>query len=1333
MSGNSRKALIASAAALLAVAGALSGTAASAAPAAPAAPALAIDPAASAAGASVPVHTLTLRGGSTLRWSDDGYATVTDKAGDVTQLPLPRSAGRSGLGAAYGPSQYALTTRATASALARGSAAAGATARITPMNTGPVPFPAAAKKAIQRHLAHAPAEAAPADASAVPDNSALSSSFDSYLNAQGVNAVGAFVDDARYLHALPGTGEIITNVSIGDLTDQSMADAGDPYVQQAGPTTIVANGQRYLDIPTLPLIPTYVAEDNGTLNPVGSTEGQDPNLGEVLLDFSMMAPLPDGSQRPGATGSAGDDLLGIAPGAKYRLVVPASPTYAGISQALWAAATQQPRPSVITASLGFGTDEGIGFPGRYLEDDPTIRATLARIVRLGIPVVVSANDGTRLVLPVSVGPDGGATPTDVTSNPQAQTDISDDEPTTIPSRVVDDGVVAAGSTTTDDTLAGSSAGTGTYPETRYDGAASFASGFGSRVDLSAPGDALPSFYRPAGPGVPPQAVEVVLNGGTSASAPEIAAGIADALQAARATGRHLSPAQVRQLLIDTAAPVAQPPQADQTINVGPQLNVTGAVERLLSARYPIATQAVRMSVAERQVVPTNSGTAFEEDTNPDAIDLSGPADAAGQPSGQNAVSPITFGLDMTGAGAGISYRLTIGGHVINSPVPYVRLLPATILADAGQPRTSAGNDRTATVTMQALRGGRVISQLTRTLTFLADDGGYEQALAPTAPGAVALGKPVTVSYDLTNVRNVSDPALVLSSVGHYTPSAGVDDFNVAWSTPLTALKGTVTIPASAFAAGGGGLYGIGLQTSTYQSYQGTAAVYGDFRAIAVGPPAAARAEPATIDGSDAVAVTRAGPDVTIGWDVRTVPGATGAELEIMSPAPTLYGSLNTATNANGTKRDDDGFDHPSTLLKALPGTSGKEKLNLAALGLPSSLQYPVRVLALRGGAPVGQASPTTFLQYSDGDQVSGTMEGFTVTGGQALISTDTFGGASGLDLTDSATIPYNLAAGTLGGKLTDDTSGTLLSQNTGSDSATGTTLILRTPYAGDAAAEIDVVKTGTGAVVAATPLTSLPVITQGASFLESGTIDAKRGMGYAEVYDSASGISYLVKFSMTTGAMTGLLPINPSATGRTFSNITVDESTGDVFATTTGTMGPCLMGFAFYKMVKIDPATGTVPPPVPMPECTAAVVPDQKGGTVYVADGAAQPNPEGGQFPVSEYFSMDQATLTPAAAHSIGTRGPAWMSYDAAHHVLVEASLYESGVETDNNAMSEITVIDAGTGQVLSRKSVANLVNSTVAGSNFDFTSRQGLYLDPATRTGWIADAWGTGIERFGY
>lgn len=1322
-----RRAAIAVTASLLLAGGALSSAVASSAAAAtvPAGIAASAGTTASAPG----THTVTLPDGSVFKWNTAGDATITSKSGATRTVAMPRSAGRSGLGETYSPTQSQLVARARDTRFELAPKPAQAASALTaPMNTGPVTLPQASKKVIQRDVAQAPA---PSMASGIPANDALNSSFDSYLNAQGVDAVGAFADDAKYLSALPGAGEIVTNVSIGDLTDQSMADNGDLYVKENGPTTVIENGQRYLDIPTMPLIPTYVADSAGRLDPTGSTENQDPTLGEVLLDFSMMAPLPDGDQRSGAAGSGLDDLLGIAPGAGYRLVVPQNPTYAGINAALWAAANQQPRPSVITASLGFGTDEQTGFPGRYLEDDPTVEATLAKIVKMGIPVVISANDGTRLVLPVSVGPDGGATPTNTTRNPNAQTDINDDEPTTIPSELVDDGVIAAGATTTDDTLASADTSTGTYPATRYDGSANYASGFGSRIDLSAPGDDLPSFYRQPGFGVSPQAVQVVLNGGTSAAAPEIAAAIADVLQAAKATGAHLTPAQVRQILIETGRTVSQTPQADQSLNVGPQLDVTKAVEKVLSRKLPVSTAAVRMSIAERQVLPTTSGTAFTEDTDPAAIDLSGPADANGQSSGQNAVSPITFGLDMAGARPGTSYQLQIGGHTIDSPVPYVRLLPGQILSDAGVPLTSTSDDRSLTVTMRAVRGGQIVGQQSRALTFLADDGTYEQAQAPVLPGKAALGQPVTVSYDLTNARNVSDPRLTLSAVGHYTPSAGVDDFNVAWSTPLTALKGTVTIPASAFEAGGGGLYGVGMQTNSLSGRGGSIPVYGDFRAITVGPPASQRAGVVALDGdSHAVNVTRAHSNVTVSWDVRDVPGATGAELEIGAPAPTLYDSVNTVTNQNGTKPDHDGFNNPYTLVKTMPGSAGSETISLSGLGLPTSLQYPVRVIALRGRQATGQASPTSFIQYEDGDQVAGTIEGISVSGGKALISSDTFGGDSGLTLQDSATIPYDLATGTAGPDLTDDTSGQTLGDVIGTDSGTGNTLILREPYGGGED-EIQVIN-GSGASVAETGLSQLSGITQDASYLESAALDTQRHVAYAEVYDSAQGVSELFTVDMHTGAVSGPISINPNNTGRTFSNISVDESTGDVFATTTGTQGPCLDGAA-YMMVKIDPSTGTVSPAASMPACVAGVAPDGTGNELYVADGAAQPSYESGEFPVSAFFTVGQSTLTRSAAETIGTRGPAWPTYDPVNKVVVEASIYEENIDTDNNAMSEITVINAGTGTVLERLPVANIIDSTESDTNFDFTSHQGLFLDPAARTGWLEDAWGTGLERFHY
>ncbi|GAA4512355.1 hypothetical protein GCM10023191_077920 [Actinoallomurus oryzae] len=1282
-------------------------------------------------------HSLKLADGSKVQWSDDGTGTLTDKRGRTRAFPVPRSAGRSGLKATLTAPDTAIRARADAAqgpayTLGSGSAAKQATTRIQPMNTGPVKLPASVGADVKRSARAPKATTAPdtGAGSGVPTNEGLTSSLQSYLNAQGVNAVGAFHDAATYLHALPGAGQTITNVSIGDLTDQSMADAGDAYVAHYGPTTVVKNGQRYLDIPSMPLIPTYVADDNAHLDATGSTEGQDPALGEVLLDFSMMAPLPHDRQRPEATGQGVTDLLGIAPGADYRLVVPKEPSSAGIGAALRAAAAQTPRPDVITASLGFGTDGSLGFPSRWLEDDPTIRATLADIVKSGIAVVVSSNDGTRLALPVSVGPDGGSTPTNRTNSAAAQTDIDDVTPTTTPSVVKDTGVISAGATTLDDTLSSSDIRNGVYPTTRYNGSTAYSSGFGSRVDLATPGDNLPALEHVCSQNCDAQDVSVVLNGGTSASAPMIAAAVADVLQAAKATHQRLTPRQVRDLLVATGRPIAQTPQADQTLHMGTRLDVTAAVEKVLSRTVRITPSAVRMSVAQRQLLPSAQATYFVESTDPAAIDLAGPADAAGAPSGQNAVSPITFGLDMTGDRTGVTYRLQIGDKgVIPASGPSLRVLPGELLSAAGLPATSE-DSRSVNVTFQALRAGRVLASVSRKLTFTANDGTYEQAQAPDLPGAVPLGRPVTVHYDLTGVRGLSSPRLILSSVGHYTPNAGVDLFRAQWSTPLTEPKGTVTIPASAFAAGGAGIYGVGVEQSG-----GVYPVYGAFRAIRVGAGAAERpAAPLLGTGRrasvHAVDLTRANGRLAVSWDVTSVPGADGAQIELMAPAPTLYGTLNTVTNQNGSGRDDNGVDHASTLLRALPSAKGRTTLDLAALNVPTGLQYPVRVIATRHGRPVGQASPTSFLQYRDGDEMSGTVEGFTVSGGRALISTDEFSSPDGQSyrLDRSATTPYALKDGVLGSPITQNTGGDLEQLVIGSDPKTGTALIVHPSYSGSSSPQIDVRNAGTGATVKVTETESL---SGGNGYIEGGTVDTVRHRGAVTTYDPSSGLTRLWPVDMASGTVGAPLVINAKNPGRSFRDVVIDGATGQAFVATTGTMGPCLQGHAPYGVVRADFDTGDVTPVTTLPICTAGLLPDGDGGKVWVSVGAAQGFRN--TFPASSWFGLDQKTLAAGATATIDTHGPVWPVYDSVHHVAVEAGLYESGAEADNNAMSEITVLDPDTGKVLARHPVANLVYSTVAGSNFEFTSRQGLYVDPASRTGWVVNAWGTGLERFTY
>ena len=1248
--------------------------------------------------------TIMLPGGAKIAYDGSGAGTLTSADGKSTRaFPVPAASGRTGLGASTGPDRTVLVRRAQA--MLAGAEPHATT--VATMNTGGQAIPQwATSKTLRKSAGQSV-------------NEGVATSFQSYLNANGVNALGAFADTDRLLHQLPGTGQIITNVSLGDLTDQAMVDAGDAYVRETGPNSVIRNGQRYLDFPSLPLIPAYVASNDGTLDPTGSAEIGDPNLAEVLLDFSMMAPLPHDKQRPEALGSGPTDLLGIAPGAQYRLVVPKEPSIAGIAAAFQAAARQTPRPNVITASLGFGGD-AIGYPGRYLEDDPTLRAVIGKIVASGIAVSISSNDGTRLGLPVSVGPDGGSTATDLARKGDRTTDVATDQPTTAPSKVTDSGAVAVGATTTDDTLSTARSGTGAYPTTRYNGFTSYSSGFGTRIDVAAPGDNLPSLYHVCnGPCASPQAAEVVLNGGTSASAPMVAAAMANVLQAARATGQKLTPVQVRDILVRTGRKIEQTPQTDQTLTMGTQLDVTAAVESVLAKKFTLPTRATRLSVAQRQEIGSLGGN-FVEATNPDAIDLAGPVGALGTPSGQNQVSPITFGLDLTGVNRhDLKFRLRVGDRgVLPAAGPSLRVFPKQLLALGGGSRFK--------VTFEAYKGSSIVASAGRTLTFLAGDGTYAEALAPDLPGSLPLGRPVTVSYDLTGVRGLDQPQLVVSSVGHWTPTAG-DIFQAQYTRPLTGTKGTVTIPASAFAKGGGGLYGVGIRQATIN---GSFPIYGQFRAIRVGAATDARPAAPTLGtpADNALAVVR-GEKPLLRYDVRSVAGATGAVVEFSAPGPTLYGSLNTFTNANGSGKDEDGFNHPSQLITKLPATHGSTRLDLAGLKVPDALGYSVRVFATHNGKPIGQASPTAFLEYDDSELVAQqSVQGFDISGNTATLGTADFDSESD-GPARTGLVPVDTRTGALGTPYGVSTDGTILTDLIGTDPGLHRTVTLARPWDGGVRPSVQVFDNRTGKLVH-----DIPFAHEGSLIETSAEVDAVRHRVLATTFDPVIGVAQLWPVDLTTGTMGVPLTLNDdNIAHRAFGDITVDPATGLVFVATTGTQGACLSGRVPFAIVRVDVAARTVSPSVSLEACTAGIAADG-AGHLHLLTGAAQPYGGDGNFPNDNWKLLDVDTLKPVAGPvDLGGHGGAWPVFDPVNKVVLVAQLYSGSLDTDNNAMSEVDVLDPATGAVKKRITAVNLMSSTEATTNFDFTNHRGLQIDPVSRTAWVTAPYANQLERFTY
>jgi len=1110
-----------------------------------------------------------------------------------------------------------------------------------------------------------------------PDNYGVTSSLQSFLNANGVNALGAYDTIGARSGQLPGAGQIITNVSVGDLTDK---------------TTVVKDGQRYLDIPSMPLIPTYVSTGS-SVDPLGTTTGEDPSLGEVLLDFAVMAPLPHDKQRPEATGSGATDLLGIAPGAQYRLVVPQQASSDGIAEALLAAARQNPRPNVITASLGFGVDT-VGFSGRYLEDDPILQSVVSTIVRdYHIVVTISSNDGTRLYTPAAVGPDGGSVPTDLTRKASESTDLDDDAYSTTPSKVLDSGAIAVGSTTLDDTLSQPGSANGTFATTRTNGGTLYSSGFGERVDVSAPGDGIPAFEHPSNGG--PQSVTTVLNGGTSASAPMVAAASAVVLQAARLAGKRLDPADVRRLLEKTGRPVATPPQADRPLGVGNQIDITAAVNSLLPQGK---TTIQRLSVAHR-VTTGNLGGNFTEATDPDRIDLQ----TGG--TGEGLVGPITIGADITGApNRKLDYVLSVNGKQFHADRPAVRITPTQLLQAAGLPVVATA-DRTVDLTFEVRDGHKVLASAKKTLTVGPTDGTFVEATAPIAPATVKLGAPVTVHYDLTGVRTVKSPQLVVSTVGHWNPlSAPI--FSAAYKVPLTGTSGDVTIPASAF-DDGGGLYGIGI----VQDPTAFRPVYGEFVSIRVdGGTADHRAATPTFNtGLHQLAVNRAAPTFTLNYDVRGIPGATGAELEFSSPAPTLFNALNTVTNANGTQPDNDGVDGPSAAVRKLPGRNGSVQLDATKLGLGLSDSYNVRVIALnRDGQTVGQASPTSLLELDDGLTPDNTaVVDFAANGPDSVVVTDDGKGHQAVRRYDPSTGAYGATLATGNGF-----------RLVGVDPSSHRAAVLH-------GAAVEIYDVSAGKLAATAPLTGYTPI--------GGRVDSTRHRAAILLHHNGDNADAVVAVDLNTGTAGTPIAADKNVAAGTYFLIELNQQTGQVFVGKAGGGLICFAG-GVGLVARVDLDTAAVTPADRADGCAGAMAVDEGTNTVYqLSYRSFSVNING----TTNLIPVAGDTVASGTGIAVRQQPSLTLAVDGVHHLALVAFQTPlavpqfgavGGLIFDNNATSQVVVVDLATGKAV----------GTVRGMDFSTGlvgagPGRGVQIDPATRTGWTFAGDAHQVQQFSY
>jgi len=838
-------------------------------------------------------------------------------------------------------------------------------------------------------------------AATVPPNTAVALNLQAMLNAPGVDAVAAFDEIGARFNQLPGTGEIITNVGLGDADDASAAaDPNDPCygaVGNDGPTTRIVGGQRYLDWPSLPLIPVWVSDAYGNLSPTAEVCNVDPSLGEVGLDFSMMAPLPDALQRPGKTAPFAMDMLGIAPGASYRWVAPgATNGFIGTSDvlaALLGAARQQPAPNVITASIGFGFDQ-FGFPSRYIEDDPLAQSIVAGIVASNVVVCIAANDGTRLFTTAAVGPSGGSAATNVGTS--GFTNPDDLELTTAPSVIADSGAIDVGATTLDDISSANPqdpalaalANVKTFAATRYNGTLGFSSGFGTRVNVSAPGDNVNALFRS---GTDPDTVALENVGGTSASAPEVAAAAAVALQVARLSGHPLTSAkQVRDLLVATGTPVANPPQSDVQLNVGPQVSVRRVVELLLaSAGHPVAPGIARVAVQGRRsgnIIAVDNERYVNDDVfttalDPSYVKLDGPFTMAstlhkvswpGSDTGADLHSYITIAPDWEGIPVNATYRLTVAGQPsrVIATTPYVRLLPAQLFAAAGIALTP-GVSRTLSLTYRASAGLHALAESTFQITFGPPASSSRLVLAPVVPPVVS-GATIPVTYDVRGypADKLRAPTLNVSMPG--VDSLGFQGVGIYpyYTVPLAAPNGTVNVPVSALAGAGTYTLWIDLQPTTAFNSDISDLAFTRVDAGTARPPAPLLSLPHDASPPLHTLVVPYRSPFVVSYDVSHVPGATGAIVELSAPPPSPFfyrqgylGGYNRFRNPNGNVLDDDGVITGSLYHTRASGTMGSVTIDPVAAAIPATATVNVRVLPANGTGPIAEASDAGTLQH----------------------------------------------------------------------------------------------------------------------------------------------------------------------------------------------------------------------------------------------------------------------------------------------------------------------------------------------------------------------------------
>jgi len=451
------------------------------------------------------------------------------------------------------------------------------------------------------------------------------------------------------------------------------------------------------------------------------------------------------------------------------------------------------------------------------------------------------------------------------------------------------------------------------------------------------------------------------------------------------------------------------------------------------------------------------------------------------------------------------------------------------------------------------------------------------------------------------------------------------------------------------------------------------------------------------------------------WDASAL--GDGAALEVSAPAPTLRSSWNTFTNANGSRRDDDGVDSRSLLFLRLPSASGEKVFDAVQSGIAPGLSYNVRIFALRKGAIVSEASPSSALQVDDLVIPSGVVTSFDLAADASLASTattDMFG-----NLATSALTRWSPERTELGATLGSDAKGNTVYEVIGSDRSRNTALVVRWPWTGSVQ-RIETWDTGTGR-----KLRSVSIDASTQEWLIGARVDPTRHRAAFLAYDPNFALA-LLPFDLSAGALGP--PVTPALGPDDFSfynSLTVDPVNGKVFMTAAAVTEFCL--FRSGPLTSVDLDTGATASGG-IDSCTTGLIAD--GKTVHVTHGPLLANNI--LLPVARLQEVDEQTLQAADSTFLGARSPLFPAVDGENQILAVAFIAGDDYELNSNATSAVGVYDQRSGKRLSYSTAFNFAQVALGGLLDPLTLR-GIQLDPKTRTGWTIGPGSQQLQRFSY